>query len=119
MSTAAEPQKAEDAADPENAEGAVESFYASIIDRAELGKAMAVRGVDQEIGLLRAQLLDHGKKLPADFALMLKSIELIVRATQARYRMSAQSREDLAGAITGSLRELTKQLTGPKETDDV
>jgi len=126
MSTSAEPQPAggaahlERAKSAQNAEGGEtgELFYADIVDRAALVRAMAVKGVDQEIGLLRLKFRDHVRESPGDLELMLKSIGLIVRATQARYGMSAQSSADLVGAISNELRGIADQIM-PREEDDV
>lgn len=126
---AAEPQPADGVAHLERAESAeseasaeggvtVDLFYAGIVNRAELVRAMAVKGVDQEIGLLRVTFRDHVRESPGDLELMIKSIGLIVRATQARYRMSAQSSADLVGAITRELGGIADQIM-PKEDDYV
>ncbi len=112
MSTATESQAADDA------RPAFEFFYAKIIANAELGRAMAVEGIDQEIGLLRAQLSEHGSNHPEDVSLMLKSVQLIVRAVATRYRISGQSKEDFANAVNTTMKSLVKQLMS-KEADDV
>ncbi|MDP9236621.1 MAG: hypothetical protein M3P30_04340 [Chloroflexota bacterium] len=86
-------------------------FYRSVVDdAADLIEADEIQGVDRELSLLRvkfreemdasrAAMLDN----PEQYALMLKSIEMIVRTVSARYRMSAKKSADLAQGITDVL----------------
>jgi hypothetical protein len=74
-------------------------FYASALDAAEqreLAEAAEVEGLDHEIAVLRVKLREAIKQEPADMALMLRGIELLVKAVSARYRLSKEESDDLA-----------------------
>lgn len=77
----------------------VRPFYARVVDEAELREATDLQGVDQELALLRVKLREQIDANPKDLALMLKSVDSIVRAVSARYRMSAKRTDDLANAL--------------------
>lgn len=85
-------------------------FYASVLDEAELITALAVEGVDEELAVLRMRLLSFLRERPDDHELMLRSVNALVRAAGARYRMSAASKDDLAGALGALLLHASVQL---------
>ena len=95
-----------------------ENFYASVLDEADLIEAAKVEGVDDELAALRVRLKNMLKERPEDYELMLKGAQLIVRAAGARYRMSAQSKDELGSAIAGVIRGVGVQLF-PEDDGDV
>jgi len=96
----------------------VARFYASVLDEAELVQALEIEGVDEEIAILRMKLKRHLKDHPEDFALMLKSVELIARAVAARYRMTPARKDDLAASLSAAMNDIGKQLF-PERFGDV
>jgi hypothetical protein len=94
------------------------NFYAAVIDdSAVLAEAQEIDGVDHEIALLRERLRKRIKEHPKDYQLMLKSVELIVRAVAARYRMSPQNARDLAASIEQTLRRVADEVMPQRVTD--
>ncbi len=84
-----------------------QSFYGSALDSAEqieLEAASDIEGLDKEIALLRTKLRRTLSERPEDLPLMLRGIELLVKAVSARYRLSRQAEEDLAGSLAGVIR---------------
>ena len=91
----------------------VRQFYASVVDdAAELLEADEVQGLDRELAMLRVRLRRQMRDEGADYALMLKSIETITKLVAARYRMSRQRSEDLAGSMTETLDRMTDAIFG-------
>ncbi|MGB6838053.1 MAG: hypothetical protein WBF66_10180 [Dehalococcoidia bacterium] len=84
-------------------------FYGDALDDAErvaLEAAGDINGLDQEIALLRTKLRRALEERPQDLPLMLKGIELLVKAVSARYRLSKEAKQDLSESIAGVLRGL-------------
>ncbi len=84
-----------------------QDFYGSALDSAEqieLEAASDIEGLDREIALLRMKLRAVVSERPEDLPLMLRGIELLVKAVSARYRLSKQAEEDLAGSLAGVIR---------------
>ena len=84
-----------------------QDFYGSALDSAEqieLEAASDIEGLDKEIALLRMKLRAVLSERPEDLPLMLRGIELLVKAVSARYRLSKQAEEDLAGSLAGVIR---------------
>lgn len=82
-------------------------FYASALEAAErrqLDAAAEVEGLDEEIAVLRVKLREALAKHPEDLALMLRGIDLLVKAVSARYRLSDEAAEQLADNIAGVVR---------------
>ncbi len=109
------------AARPASRSKLAREFYASALDAAEridLDAASEVEGLDEEIALLRMKLREALGKRPDDLALMLRGIDLLVKAVSARYRLSPESGETLGekmAAVVQSLGELFPQETGRNE----
>lgn len=90
-------------------------FYAAALDaddRSGLAAAAAVRGLDQEIAVLRLRVRHLLAERPDDLVLLVRTIELLVRAVGASARLaSADSSEMLerivaeVGGITALLQE--------------
>ena len=88
-------------------------FYGSALDSAEqieLESAAAVEGLDEEIALLRVKLRTAVARQPDDLQLMLRGIDMLVKAVSARYKISKTSQDDLAASISGVLRGVGVQL---------
>ncbi len=84
-----------------------QDFYGSALDAAEridLEAASDVEGLDREIALLRMKLREVVAGRPEDLQLMLRGIELLVKAVSARYRLSKQAEEHLSESIAGVVR---------------
>ena len=89
---------------------AFKPFYSSALDEAELVNAMSREGVDEEVGALRVRLDHFMKKHPDDMELMLKGMSVLIRAASARYRMSAQSKSELAESLAALTTQMRVQL---------
>lgn len=92
-------------------------FYEHVVDVAELRKALAVEGFDEEIAIVRIKLREHVDARPEDLPLMLKCMSLIVRAVAARYRMSDKRAADLSSALGAAMGFLTDQLVLPEQDE--
>ena len=82
-------------------------FYGSALDAAEqieLEAASEIEGLDKEIAVLRVKLREVLRQRPDDLPLMLRGIELLVKAVAARYRLSKEAEEDLSASIAGVVR---------------
>ena len=90
-----------------------QDFYGSALDaaeRIELEAASDVEGLDREIALLRVKLREVLSERPEDLPLMLRGIELLVKAVSARYRLSNEAEQDLAASLAGVVRGVGGQL---------
>lgn len=88
---------------------AAEAFYAQALSQAEqveLSQARDVEGLDEEIALLRLRLKEMLSEQPENMPLLLRAIELLVKAVGTRYRLSKDAKENLTDAITGVLKEV-------------
>ena len=79
-------------------------------ERLELQEAADVQGLDDEIALLRLKLREALEKRPQDLPLMLKGVELLVKAVSARYRLSKEAQSDLADSLANVIRGVGGQL---------
>ncbi len=102
-----------------------DDFYGSALDAAErraLSEAAQVEGLDEEIALLRMKLREAisprssgGPEEPVEprpetLPLMMKGIELLVKAVSARYRLSPEAKKDLATSISSVLAGASAQF---------
>lgn len=88
-------------------------FYAAVLQEAEqlaLEEARDLEGLDEEIALLRVKLLSALEQHPDNYTLLLRGVELLVRAVAARYRISGQGEEDLYQSTLGVLKGLGEVL---------
>ncbi len=108
---------AEDAPRP-NGPPARPNFFASVSDPKALAEAALVEGVDDELAELRVRLRELIGERPEEFELILKGMALIVRAVGVRYRMSAQSKDELGSAMAAVVAGVGVQLF-PEEEGDV
>jgi hypothetical protein len=84
-------------------------FYDHVLIEAErvlLPQAAQVQGLEQEIALLRVKLATVVQEHPENLPLMLRGVELLIRAVSAEYRLSKKSQDNLAAAIDGVLKEI-------------
>ena len=84
-----------------------EDFYGSALNEAEriaLPYAEDIEGIDSEIAVLRVKLRTALDKNEENLPLMLRGIELLVKAVSARYRLSKQAEENLSDSLGGVLR---------------
>jgi len=84
-------------------------FYGSALDaaeRIELEAASEVEGLDEEIAVLRMKLREALAKRPDDLQLMLRGMDLLVKAVSARYRLSPEAGEDLADNMANVVRSV-------------
>ena len=98
----------------------VENFYDGALTKAEriqLPKAKKIEGFDQEIAVLRVRLRTALKKHKENIPLMLRGIDLLVKAVSARYRLSKKAEEDLSDSLAGVLRGVGGALM-PERFDD-
>jgi len=82
-------------------------FYGSALDaaeRIELEAAEEIQGLDKEIAVLRMKLRGVLSERPDDLPLMLRGIELLVKAVSARYRLSKEAEENLSESLAGVVR---------------
>ena len=89
------------------------SFYEAALDAAErddLIEARGVAGLDEEIALLRLRIRQALEGSPEDLQLMTKGIETLVRAVNARYRLSKEATADLSESLAATLRSIGGQL---------
>jgi hypothetical protein len=73
-------------------------------EQVELDEASDVEGLDGEIAVLRMRLRQAVSEHPQDLPLMLRGIELLVKAVSARYRLSKEAEEHLAESLAGVIR---------------
>ena len=95
-------------------------FYARALTEAELeavDTAREVEGLDDEIATLRVKLLSALTQNPDDFDLLLKGVQMLVRAVSARYRISAKSEDDLYQSVVGVLKGVGEVLGLPEDGD--
>lgn len=88
-------------------------FYEEALSQAErldLEAARRVEGLDEEIALLRLQLKRALEEQPQNLQLMVKGMELLVRAVSARYRLSKEAQQDLSDNIVGVIEGIGAQL---------
>ena len=84
-----------------------EGFYAAALSEAErvlLPQARKREGLDEESALLRVRLKAALEEHPEDLPLLLKCLELLVKAVAAKYRLSKKAEDDLYQNVLGVLR---------------
>ena len=85
------------------------SFYAQALSEAErvlLSEAREIEGLDEEIAMLRVKLASALEEHPDNMPLMLRAVDMLVKAVATKYRLSKKSQENLAEAIDGVLKEV-------------
>jgi hypothetical protein len=79
-------------------------------ERGEMAQAMKVKGVDEEIALLRVRLLRHAAQRPDELDVLCRGINTLLRAIALRHKLSPDSDEELAGSIGNALRAIGRAL---------
>jgi hypothetical protein len=93
--------------------GRTEGFYRSALSEAErlaFSEAADMRGLDDEIAVLRVKLRTALEENPQDVKLMFKGLELLVKALAARYRLSQRAEDELSERVETVLRDLGAPL---------
>ena len=88
-------------------------FYEQALSEAErilIPEAKEIEGLDDEIALLRVKLSTALAEHPDNMPLMMRGVELLVKAVAAKYRLSKKSQDNLAEAIDGVLKEIGAAL---------
>ena len=88
-------------------------FYEQALSEAErvlIPEAKEVEGLDDEIALLRVKLSSALAEKPDNMLLMMRGVDLLVKAVAAKYRLSKKSQDNLAEAIDGVLKEIGAAL---------
>lgn len=75
----------------------------SAADREGLDEARALRGIDEEVALLRLRLREALEGQPEDWELLLGGVRLLIQALLAQRRLSGQQAEDLSENLVGLL----------------
>jgi hypothetical protein len=87
----------------------VAGFYDEALseaERAALPLARELRGIDEEIAVVRLRLRSALEQHPEDLKLMAKGVDLLVKALSVRYRLSKDEKADLSAGIRGILGEI-------------
>ena len=87
----------------------VAGFYDEALseaERAALPLAREIRGLDEEIAVVRLRLRSALEQHPEDLKLMAKGVDLLVKALSVRYRLSKDEKADLSAGIKGILGEI-------------
>ena len=95
------------------AKNSKKGFYAQALSEAErvlIPEARELEGLDEEIALLRVKLSTALAEHPDNMPLMMRGVELLVKAVAAKYRLSKKSQDNLAEAIEGVLKEIGGSL---------
>jgi hypothetical protein len=82
-------------------------FYAGSLDAAEqaqLGEALAMDGLDEELALLRVRLRRVLEEQPEDTDFLLKGIGLLARLLATRHRLSKEAEDDLYQNMLGVIK---------------
>ena len=97
------------------------AFYRSALSESEkeaLPVADEVEGLKQEIAVLRVRLRRALEEHPENMTLMLKGVELLVKALGASYRLSKDAKADLSASVKSVLDEYGAMMR-PESNDDV
>ncbi|MDO8531414.1 MAG: hypothetical protein Q7T26_04485 [Dehalococcoidia bacterium] len=92
---------------------AAPGFYEAALSEAErvrLPRARKVQGLDAEIALLRVRLERLAREHPENVEMLLKGINVLVRAVAVKYRLSPKAEKDLASSLAGALRSVGAAL---------
>lgn len=90
-----------------------DGFYAAALSEAErllLPEARGIEGLDEEIALLRVRLHTALREHPENLPLLVKGMELLVKAVAARYRLSKRAEADLYQSVLGVLKGIGEAL---------
>ena len=86
-----------------------EDFYEAALTEAErlrLPEAREVEGLNEEMALLRTRLFRAAQQRPDRLDVLAHGVATLTRVVAVRYRMSAQSQEDLAESLAGVINSI-------------
>lgn len=89
------------------------AFYSRVLDEAEkmdLQVALEVKGLDEEIALLRWKLRSLMKKDPGNLKLLLQTVNTLCRLVKSRYNLSQDDEATLRDTVMSVLKELAIPL---------
>jgi hypothetical protein len=98
----------------------VEGFYDAALpeaDKVALAVARDVQGLEQEIAVLRVRLRRALEDHPENMTLMIKGVELLVKALSASYRLSKDAKADLSESIKAMLEEYGGMIRPEGQSD--
>ena len=82
-------------------------FYRAALNEAERWElAHEMEGLDTEIALLRVRLKEALESQPEDTQLIVKGVDLLVKAVAAKYRLSRKAQRDLSQSLAGVVESL-------------
>jgi hypothetical protein len=88
-------------------------FYTSALpesQRDRLARAKRLKGIDQEIALLRLQLLQLAQEPSFDIEKLNKTVNTLIRALALKYRISERDQKDLSQRLHNAMKELGSQF---------
>ncbi len=91
------------------------AFYERALSAAEreaLDEARALRGIDEEVALLRLRLRDALEGQPEDWDVLLGGVRLLIQALLAQRRLSGQQAEDLSESLVVLLEGFGEGMRG-------
>ncbi len=89
----------------------------SASERTALAVAREVEGLDQEIAVLRVRLRRALEEHPENMTLMLKGVEMLVKAVSAGYRLSKEAKAELSESVTATLEEFGRIMSPEGQSD--
>ena len=84
----------------------------SAAEREALDEARALRGVDEEIALLRLRLRDALAAQPEEWDVLLGGVRLLIQALLAQRRLSGQQAEEMSEQVLGILEGFGEAMRG-------
>ena len=88
-------------------------FYADVLSEAERARievAREMEGIDEEIAVLRIMLRDQIMQRPDRADLLFKSMNMLMKAVSAQYKLSPKSQDDLNDSIIGVINGIGREL---------
>jgi len=76
----------------------------------EISEAAEVEGLEEEIAVLRVQLRAALNEEKRDFPMILKGVEVLMKAVGTQYRLSPRARKDLADNFAAVLNSFGDQI---------
>ena len=92
-------------------------FYARVAkseaEALEIDEAAEVEGLEEEIAVLRVQLRAALNEEERDLPVILKGVEVLMKAVATQYRLSPRARKDLADNFAAVLNSFGDQILPP------
>jgi hypothetical protein len=96
------------------------TFYSEALSEAErvdFQSALKVQGIDEEIAVLRMRLRSAIASGECELALMLKGIDMLVKAVAAKYKLGPGSEELLEQSLSRVIAEMEEVERGATHGD--